>query len=233
MNNIIVSCGCSFTYGFSPEEKLISFGEIVAKSFNMQHVNLSSLGASNYFVSKQIEHSLNLNPTLIIIGSTTALRFDYLEDIDSIKENINFHNFKNNLENNYIKIDVSNKITSKSIKWFKEQSDNYKIPLFKRKTANEIFKFLSKNTNFYIKKDQDRLMLLGSIFKIKQKNIPFVVIDFDKIFDEEFDFILNFPFKDLSNKFPTSDNIHFNQEGHFFVAEKIKNFIKENFFKND
>lgn len=217
-DKLLISCGCSFTNGNTVDQQFTPYSILVSNILKLRHINLSRPGASNYFIAKQIEYGLTLNPDLIVIGTTTELRFDYLSDITSINSPVTFEDFSNQ----------SGKISSRSILWFEAQSRNTDLSTSETQKMTDVFDFLSNHTNDFLKRDQDRLIILGAISKIKDKKIPFLVIDFAKIFatDSEVN-ICKFYYKDLIKKFPCpTDKYHFNQYGHLYITNQILNLIK-------
>lgn len=220
-DKLLVSCGCSFTYGNSGNFRHVPFGDLLSSELGTKHINLSRPGASNYYIAKQIEHSLTLSPDFVCIGVTTNLRFDYLENIDSITKDITYNDFKISLNDN-----SSDKIESRSILWFDRSYQNKEHSLDKRKSYFDIFKFLTKNTNYHIKKDQDKLIILGSCLQLIKKNIPYIILDFSETLQND-DNIIGLNWKNLQKQFPCNhDQYHFNQEGHIFIKNKIIEFLK-------
>lgn len=225
-NKLLVTCGCSFTYGSTREGTVnIPYGNFLAEKMNYRHLNLSRSGASNYFIAKQVEHSLNLNPDLVCIGVTTPLRFEFLENIDAIKTHVSYHDFKTLPYSR-----APDKIESRSILYFESQYKNSNNTLDQQKRYCEIFEFLTNHVNYWIKQNQDKFIILGSCFKLGKKNIPYVIIDFDNLFKDDDHSVLNLSWRELCKMFPCKvDKWHFNQLGQMHVADKIFEYIKLNY----
>lgn len=213
INNVdIVQCGCSFS------AKIIDidfpYGELLSNKLNRSFINLSTHGASNYFITKQIEYSLKFNPKLVLIGVTTPMRFE--TSIDTIDRPPTIEDFKYTIDYEW-NSKINKKIISKPLLWYE-------------KSNPKISNFYLENYNSNIKKDQDRLMLLGGISLLKINNIKFIVIDFSNIFENTlitFDLIYE-DFRSLSEKYPHPDSLHFNQAGHEYISSKIFNILKDN-----
>ena len=125
---------------------------------------------------------------------------------------------------------LDDKIESRTILWFKEAKDSMeKFDIESRKKFTNVYNFLCENTNMLVKEDQDRLILLGSLFLLKKFNIPFVVVDFSDIFlKTDMDF-LEMNYAILSKKYPLKhDPYHFNSDGHVFLSNEILKYINLN-----
>lgn len=213
MNKNIVMCGCSFSH--HNDEVHTTYGEIIARKLDMPFINLSELGASNYFIAKQIEHSINFLPKLVIIGATTPMRFETVENCEELKSSPSINNFKYRSNKNFNQENFQ-KIISKPLMWY--EKNNLKI-----------FNFYSKYYDYEIKKNQDKFILLGALSLLAINNINFIVVDFSDILSDvntKF-LIISENFKILNNLYPHPDKIHFNQMGHDYLAKKIltlKNF---------
>lgn len=217
MTKYLVSCGCSFSSKF--DSKITeTFGELLSNKLDYTHINLSRIGASNYLIAKQIEYAVSLNPEFITINATTPLRFDYV--FSSLDKKPTLKDFK--YGKNYLRPHTESigKISSMSYHHIKNNSNG----TIQKEKLESIVEFLTKYTDYYVKQDQDRFLLLGAISKIVEKNIKFIVIDFADIFLEtDFDkkHLLNLHWDKMRNEFPHPDGLHFNQDGHNYIFEEI------------
>lgn len=220
MTNILVSCGCSFTSGFWYGGQFTPYGEIAAGSLGYTHINLASPGASNYFIAKQVEHAIDLNPAIVCIGVTTAFRFEFLQKLDSINGTVVYSDF-----NTYSNKDPA-KIESKPIHVYLRESNNNVNNKIRRDNYRNMYEFYTKNLNYTIKQDADRLIILGAYLQLISKGIKCVLLDFSVTMGN-YPEVIKLPYKDMASKFPCSDdNEHFNQEGHNYVANIIVDRIK-------
>lgn len=215
---LLVSCGCSFTYGFANGTTFNPYANIVAQAIDYEHVNLSVIGSSNYAITKQVEHALTLDPDLIIVGATTPLRFDFIEDVAAIRRTVTFDDLRGHRTGK-----TPDKLESRSFFWFLENCTDKNLSRPKRARMHKIYEFLTANTNYFVKADQDRFMLLGSLFKMEKNNIPYMVVDFDNILhNTDLVNLVSHNFRDLCIRFHVdNDPRHFNQQGHEFLAQEL------------
>ena len=97
----LVVCGCSWS---SRDETVpdTEFGSLVAKHYNLDYINLATVGASNFVIRNQIDYAINkLNADLVIVNWTTPCRiewqyndieFDPTLSIENFDYTINPHN---------------------------------------------------------------------------------------------------------------------------------------------
>lgn len=209
----IVMCGCSFSTYI--DEVNQPYCNIISKTLNCSLLNLAELGASNYFISKQIEYSLNFSPKLVLVGITTPMRFETLDNNELLYTQPKLQDFKYQ-KNNFWNNDSTEKIISKPLLWY-------------QKNNKKIFDFYTNNYNYEIKKDQDKFIILGATSILLDKNINFILIDFSNILNKV-ETSMNVIFEDfrkLSKLFPHRDGIHFNQEGHNYLAKKLLQLIED------
>lgn len=217
----IFICGCSFSTGFYyiDQEKNqygrhIPFGEILAESLGIKFETLAEPGASNYFISKQIEHSIKFKPDLVLINFTMPWRYDYIEkgkiySFPTLEDFI--YKFRSPIS--------EKQPTIKSIAVNSLPDDS------------ELKKLLSLYTTIHIKADQDRMMLSNALKELEKEKIKFLALDFSGFtypgyfknlnsLDIEYDKI----FKTYHDK---NDKSHLSQEGHNLIAQMIKPKIEE------
>ena len=222
MNKLLISCGCSFTHGntVTRHENFVPYGDLVAQSLGWNHINLSKPGASNYFIAKQIEHCVDLCANFVCVGATTPWRFDFLKNANAIERPVCYDDFQSSRE-----LYHDNKILSTVILYYLEQSKNA-ADASTRQAFSEICDFFQTKLNLHIKQDQDSLMILGACARLQQAKIPYVILDFGKIFQSWHRPVIDLDYRQLSQQFPCQfDTYHFNQHGQNFVAAKIKDFI--------
>jgi hypothetical protein len=219
MKNSVI-CGCSFSFPMQEgEQSQVPYGILVSKHLGYDPILLSKPGASNYHIAKQVEFSLNFKPELVIIGTTTPLRFDF--PTDKLKQNPSLLDFNYEEYSNNTFTFSKGSIISRSLLWFENRLKEEKN-FFLKKKYKDIIDFYANYIDFDLKKDQDRLMLLGSINKLIEKNINFFIIDFSDIFSyKNKAMFLSLFYKKLNEHFPHSDGIHFSQEGHNYISNLV------------
>lgn len=223
----IIGCGCSFTYGYHKSivgpTKVKDYISILSALLNAESVNLARPGFSNYAISKQIEHAISLNPDLLIVGVTTPMRIDFSFPEKNFSKRPDIYDFDySNYINRHELIGNKENIVSLSLAAILEKSKT-------DSRYTEVFDFHIKYTNEWIRKDIDRLLMLGVFSLLEKKSIPYVCIDFCDTFNEgDVKNYINHHYLDLCKRFPLpNDPQHFNESGHEFLANQILNFKKE------
>lgn len=220
MKNLLVSCGCSYSYKLPGLKK--SFSEIVSENFKLDFLNLSRVGASNYHISKQIEYAASLNPSVVIINSTTAGRFEYVTNPLTDKPSLKDFMYGPCAVPPHTNTNGSiTSMTAIHIQWKIKHTSNIK----EKENLIKILNFIIDHQDINVKADQDRLMLLGSLSLLAEKNIKFYIIDLANIFDSLQSNIIQISWKEIAEKFPYGDKLHFNQEGHNFIANKFLSMV--------
>jgi len=220
MKNLLVSCGCSYSYKLPGLKK--SFSEIVSEKSKLDFLNLSRVGASNYHISKQIEYAASLKPSMVIINSTTAGRFDYISN--PLTDKPTLKNFMYGPCAVPPHTNANGNITSMTaihMQWKIKHTSNTK----EKEDLTKILNFIVDYQDSNVKADQDRLMLLGSLSLLSEQNIKFYIIDLANIFDILRSNMIQISWKEIAEKFPYGDNLHFNQEGHNFIADKFLSMV--------
>lgn len=221
---LLVTCGCSYTAGTNIPDT-IPYGKILSENLKCDFINFARPGASNYFIAKQVEHSITLKPDFVCIGVTSPLRFDYIQDPFLINKKVSYEDF-----NKELYVTFPNKIESRSLFWFENQVKYKENNEFQKRECLEIYNFLSTKINSFIKEDQDKFTILGCCLLLERRKIPYVIVDFWNTFDSTDEFVIKLHAADLIKRYPsTVDKLHFNQIGQVFVFEKILNYIKLNF----
>jgi hypothetical protein len=235
--NKIIGCGCSFTYGyvrigvanpvhgknseFTIPSRIEDYVTKLSTYIGAEAINLARPGASNYAIAKQIEYAITLNPSLVIIGATTPSRVDFSFLETDFKNHPTINDF------DYSKCD-----NKKFIGSYKENIVSMPIVnLLERvvydKRFAEIFEYHSTYTNQFIKKDQDRLTLLGAFSLLSSKNIPYICVDFAELFrPDDIANYISFDWRGVNNRFPSKhDKHHFNEDGHSFISDEIQRWM--------
>ncbi len=80
MENLVI-CGDSFNYGIGCSNLATEpFGVLVANHFDLNLIRLARGSASNYAIHLQAEHAVKLKPKLVIIGTTSTDRFEWVAE---------------------------------------------------------------------------------------------------------------------------------------------------------
>jgi len=220
MKNLLVSCGCSYSYKLPGLKK--SFGEIVSENSKLDFLNLSRVGASNYHISKQIEYAASLKPSMVIINSTTAGRFDYVSNPLIDKPTLkNFMYGPCAVPPHTNAVGNITSMTAIHMQWKIKHTSDIK----EKEDLTKILNFIVDYQDSNVKADQDRLMLLGSLSLLAEQNIKFYIIDLANIFDSIRSNMIQIYWKEIAEKFPYGDNLHFSQEGHNFIADKFLSMV--------
>ncbi len=230
----IIGCGCSFTYGYadnikhlpsksskfvllSGEEGSFTYGKVedyvtkLSTQLGVDPINLARPGASIYAIVKQIEHAITLDPSFVIIGTTTALRIDFSFPEKKLNAQPNINDFNYFKYEGYTENIVSIPLIS--------LPDRF---MYDKRYIN-IFEYHSMYTNEHLKKDQDRFMLLGAFNLLNSKNIPYICVDFTELLSQG-DTVncIAHNWRELCSRFPLeNDAFHFNEDGHEFLANEI------------
>lgn len=239
--NKIIGCGCSFTYGYAnasiytpSKDQLFKHSKFTIPSrvedfvtklstrIGAESANLARPGASNYAIAKQIEYAITLDPSLVIIGTTTPLRIDFRFPERKLSSIPKINDF-----------DYSKYESKKFIPNYKENIVSIPIVCLPDRFVHdkrfvEIFEYHTTYTDEYLKKDQDRFMLLGALNLLKNKNIPYICVDFtDLMSTDDTANVIAYDWRELCRQFPLkNDTLHFNEDGHSFLASEISKHIK-------
>jgi hypothetical protein len=235
--NKIIGCGCSFTYGYvripppgTPPGKNSAFTipsrieDYVTKLstyIGAKAINIARPGASNYAIAKQIEYAITLNPSLVIIGATTPERVDFSFPETDFKNHPTINDF------DYSKCDNKKFIDSYKENIVSMPIINLPERVVYDKRFIEIFEYHTTYTNPFIKKDQDRLTLLGAFSLLSSKNIPYECVDFAELFRPN-DIVnyISFDWRGMNKRFPSKHDIkHFNEDGHSFISGEIQRWM--------
>ena len=231
--NKMIGCGCSFTYGYvkvrvDNSTRFITaivedYVTKVSNRLGIESINLSRPGASNYAIVKQIEYAITLDPSLVIIGATTPLRVDFSFPETKLNKRPTINDFDYGIyeSKKFIGSFSKGNIVSKPIMYLLDH-------VAQDRRLLDIFKYHATYTDEFIKKDQDRLMLLGAFSLLNRKNIPYICVDFAKLISQD-DAVnsISYGWRELNDQFPSNhDPLHFSEDGHEFLANEILKQLK-------
>jgi len=93
--------------------------------------------------------------------------------------------------------------------------------------------FLLKYHSYFIKEDQDRLLVLGTISLLEKSKIPYVCINFSPMFQNgELENSITIKWDEICKMFPLAkDPYHFSVEGHEYLANRIYDYIIHNKYR--
>ena len=89
----VAVCGCSWS---SRDETVpdTEFGSLVAKHYNLDYINLATVGASNFVIRNQIDYAINkLNADLVIVNWTTPCRIEWQYNDIEFDPTLSIENF--------------------------------------------------------------------------------------------------------------------------------------------
>jgi hypothetical protein len=234
----IIACGFSWTYGAElnmltdelkfdrpVSEKFTDYATILGNKYlNAETINLARPGASNYSIAVQIEYALSLKPDLIIFNVTTPERIDVLERNKKLTSKVRIQNFDYSLFPNEHIGETTNEIDS-----------GPNLRTYMRAQAGEkkfkgVSDFLSDYHSYWIKEDQDRLMVLGTFSILEKSKVPYVCVNFSPLFqNNELDNTITVSWQKMCESYPlVKDPYHFSVEGHEYLADRISEFITTN-----
>jgi hypothetical protein len=203
-----------------------NYGQFLSEMLDMDLVNLSMPGASNYFIGKQVEWAIEQRPDLIVFAITTPLRFEYAAPDDNAGVRPTLHDFNFSTYTNPDTEQFKGKIRSGVYKtfingWVREV-DQEEITLC-------LTKYLG-NTGLNI--DKERFQIMGTFAILEKSKIPYVCVDYGgRIFtpEELSDYnALSYVPRFLLDTYPLEgDFIHYNEDGHKHIAEQIKQLIEQ------
>jgi hypothetical protein len=221
----IVSCGCSITHGYyvknNQSSYLAAYPEVFASRYNHEIINLAKPGSSNYFVAKQIEFAITLQPDFLIVGFTSPYRFDYHErDTEHLdhRPTIKDWEYKSMGKTEYT--NVTGILNSNPIP---------RLVTFPHK--KEFVEYALKYTDPSVSADKERYTILGMIHKLNSTGIPYVGIDWLNVLDPEetpSNICKTMSWKKYGEKFGHDGGGHFDQLGHDVAATELELFIEKN-----
>ena len=251
MKKTLYSCGNSYSDGShllsKADGKHIvgrhkSYSEIVANALEMNFVQLARSGASNYFTCKQIEHAIEQKADFILINFTSARHTDFVFPNKKLKTLPSLSNVVYNepIWCNEVVNPLKNELNEECIHSLKHTIlDLYRDPSVYPE-YEIILKYLDSHNDYFLKLDQERMMILGVMSQLEKSKIKYIVTDFWGTSVEpslitspknladlnllnyiKIEPLISFSV-DLCKQYPNEvDKFHFNQEGNQVVADRI------------
>lgn len=252
----LVICGDSFNYGIGCMDcNTQPYGVLLAKHFNLDLIRLARGSASNYAIYLQGEYAATLNPKIVILGTTSTDRFEWVAENKKLTSkpslnNLNYHDYpphhmplnkhdepmdyflKN--DSNYDPMILTEQIPA-IFEYRKLKRENGMYNYYRRLHTEPLDK-LEKIENYYvtafdseIKADYDRGVILMAYRKLKNKNIKVLILSADANYidyvDDASDFYL-IDWASLILDYPDKvDSGHISEEGHSLIASNLKNFL--------
>lgn len=256
MKKTLYVCGNSYSAGnymHTDEEGKrvprlnVPYGKIIADKIDFELVMLARAGASNYFTCKQVEYAIENHADLIIINFASPRHFDFTSPENKLTQLPKLSNFEYNERTwcDGLQNPAKNEIDHEMIKCLRFTL----LEIYKNTTNPEyeiLTKYLDTYNDYFLRIDQERLMILGLMQELASSGIKYVVTDFIGLSSdlnntanpkELSDInILNYMKVEPLVGFPSSfvkeypnptDNFHFNQEGNHVVAERLLPIIEK------
>lgn len=266
MKKSIFVCGNSFSHGHYLIKDSISgpidynklqvgrnkpYISFIQDELDINYVLLAKPIASNYCICKQIEYAIEHKPDLVIVNFSTARHTDFTVEDNRLTCLPTLRNFI--YEEKTFAPGMENPTGSEKIEQ-SVRSLRYSNLIEYSNTTNPeyilIKQFIFGFTDYFLKIDQERLMILGAINQLRKHNIKFIVAD---LIEKEKQVDLNNPMA-LSDTnvlngleieplitIPTgfrqkysnpTDDFHFNEKGQHEVAKLLIPVIKDLLYTN-
>ena len=236
----IIACGCSWTHGFywkDREHKVFDTFKNYPSLYGEKHgydvINLSLPGASTYAIAKQVEYAISLQPDLVMFNTTTNDRIDLKKSADIVFDNYvpSFKDFLYGIFANKHTAMCNDNIETGSFSTFLPNLSPLKN--INDKNKNAIAKFIVMYDQYIdsaMRRDQNRLLVIGILSLLKYSGIPYVCVDLIDIVSADYiEPVIKIHCDELIRKFPVaSDSLHFNQDGHAYITDQLENFVKSN-----
>ena len=211
MENLVI-CGDSFNYGIGCSDLATQpFGVLVAKHFDVNLIRLARGSASNYAIHLQAEYAVNLKPKLVIIGTTSTDRFEWVAEGKTLNHaptlyDLYYHNYPPHhlpqpmhdkpmdfhLGDAKYKTQYDPKILTEQIPAiFEYRKVNRNEGLYEYYTRLHtepmdklelIERYYVETFNSHIKADYDRGVILKAYRKLKKNNIQTIIYSEDCYF---------------------------------------------------
>lgn len=214
-------CGCSFSTGFYKKNvnplvpgKNNPYPEIFCNLKHLSYINLAFNGASNYAIAKQVEYAISMHPKLIVLNITTPMRIDWTRPEYRLTYPPTIKDIVYNDVLTHPLNPEGSAIRSMPISTYLALGNPDRI------FVDYMYEYVDPR----IKADSDRLLILGMVSLLTKSNIPFIAVNFAKeigrdVFPEVYDVF----WQDMRDKFTIStDDAHFNQTGHVYLAKKLE-----------
>jgi hypothetical protein len=134
------------------------FTEVVAKNLNAELISLARVGASNFYITQQVEHAITLNPDLILLVFSNYDRTELLIDRDIPYDPIagleNFTGAHPTVSSNVITAFINSPYKSKDSNFLKE--------------------YFAEVYDFGLQYHKDYYLCLGMLSRLANAQIPFI-----------------------------------------------------------
>lgn len=208
MENLVI-CGDSFNYGIGCSNLATQpFGVLVANHFDLNLIRLARGSASNYAIHLQAEFAVKLKPKLVIIGTTSTDRFEWVAEGKELNHtptiyDLSYHNYPPHhlpqpmhdkpmdfyLDNAEDRSKYDPKILTEqmpAIFEYRKLKKNEGLHGYYARLHNEpldklelIERYYVETFNSHIKADYDKGVILKAYRKLKQNNIPTIIYSED------------------------------------------------------
>jgi len=216
MENLVI-CGDSFNYGIGCSDLATQpFGVLVANHFDLNLIRLARGSASNYAIHLQAEYAVNLKPKLVIIGTTSTDRFEWVAEGKKLNHtptlyNLYYHNYPPHhltppmhdkpmdfhLGGVRHKTQYDPKILTEQIPAlfeYRKLNKNEGMYEYYTRLHTEpmdklelIERYYVETFNSHIKADYDKGVILKAYRKLKKNNIPTIIYSEDSGFKDYVD----------------------------------------------
>lgn len=262
MKKNIFVCGNSFSNGmymekenmrgeFDYENLVLKYHrpwiEFIAEELDINYTLLARPIASNYFVCKQIEHSIKQKADLVIASFSSVRHIDFTTKDKRLQclptlENLVYS--ERTFAKDYLN-PTNSPVEEQAVQCLRYPN----IEKYASTTNPEydiLVKYIREYNDYLLKMDQERLMILGAIEQLRESNTKFIIVDLiGKVTDMDriknprtladtnvmniidVDPYISIPLDFRQHYANPSDDFHFNQEGNIAIAKLFIPKIKE------
>ena len=260
MENLVI-CGDSFNYGIGCSDLATQpFGVLVANHFDLNLIRLARGSASNYSIHLQAEFAVTLKPKLVIIGTTSTDRFEWVSEGKELNKtptlyDVCYHNYPPHhlpppnhdapmdfyLNNNPMYNPTILTEQMPAIFEYRKVKKNEGLYGYYARLHSEpldklelIERYYVETFNSHIKADYDRGVILKAYRKLKKNNIQTIIYTEDSGFkeyvDDERDYFWS-NWKHFSDNWPDKfGSKHVSEEGNYHIATRLIDYITKNDF---
>ena len=217
MYSKVVSIGCSFSNEMEEYNGVkLTYGDFIAKHYNVEHINLAENGFSNYGIYRKsiqwcLDNIENRKDILFIVGLTSVDRFETWTNRYGLLTKFTWTQLT---EHPYLK----------KLGWKKKEIEKFQFDFFD--TSGDYQQYKSRMliiglSSFFKSMNIDYLMF-PALYVPSEKDIDTFQECNINYYNEQFDsFIMN-------NKLACDkDNWHPNQEAHKLWSEKLLQFLNQ------
>ena len=252
MSKTIIICGDSFNAGIGCRNMLTQpYGVLVAKHFNANLIMLARGSASNYNIHLQAIYATGLKPDLLIVGTTSCDRYDWIAEgkqtpFTLTAPNINYHDYPPHShpwgdsdrpipfyfdgDREYDPILLSEQIDAIEAR---ANTNKFVDRLSKEpsKKMQQLLDYAVHIMPYTVKKSQDEGVILRSYCIAKKAGINTIVVGGhatleDVVHAQDY---MHHDWFVFSKEYPdTIGSMHASEEGHAVFAEKLIKKIEEN-----